>query len=161
MAFLCVKSMLLTGFDAPVEQVLYLDRAMVGHELLQAIARVNRTGPGKQCGYVVDYFGVGHHLKEALAVYSTEDIQGALIGLQDELPKLADRHQRVLAVFWERGIRDVDEGVDLLCDTRLRAEFVVKLKRFLESLEIVLPRPEALPYVRDAKLLGFINKAAE
>src|SRR5207248_9227072 len=70
LAFLCVKSMLLTGFDAPVEQVLYLDRAMRGHELLQAIARVNRTRLGKTCGLVVDYFGVARHLKDALAVYT-------------------------------------------------------------------------------------------
>jgi len=78
MAFLIVKSMLLTGFDAPIEQVLYLDRLMQSYELLQAIARVNRTHPGKPCGYVMDYYGVARHLKEALAVYSAEDIQGAL-----------------------------------------------------------------------------------
>ena len=54
--------MLLTGFDAPVEQVLYLDRAMQGAELLQAIARVNRPAEGKECGYVIDYAGVTNHL---------------------------------------------------------------------------------------------------
>ncbi len=163
LAFLIVKSMLLTGFDAPMEQVLYLDRHMKGHELLQAIARVNRTYPGKTHGLVVDYFGVGHHLTEALAVYSAADVQGALVSLKDELPKLADRHRRVLAVFHDRGIADiadVDACVDLLREEKIRADFVVKLKRLLESMDIVLPRPEALPYVRDAKLLGFINKAA-
>src|SRR4051812_43210738 len=67
LAFLCVKSMLLTGFDAPVEQVLYLDRPMKGAELLQAIARVNRTYPGKGCGLVVDYCGVARNLAAALA----------------------------------------------------------------------------------------------
>ena len=69
-AFLIVKSMLLTGFDAPVEQVLYLDRSIKEAELLQAIARVNRTASGKNVGYVVDYYGVGEHLKQALAAYS-------------------------------------------------------------------------------------------
>jgi type I restriction enzyme R subunit len=163
LAFLCVKSMLLTGFDAPVEQVLYLDRSMQGHELLQAIARVNRSYQAKKCGLVVDYYGVGRHLNEALAVYSDADIQGALVSLKDELPKLADRHKRVLSVFSDRGIpdiNDVDSCVDLLRDIKIRAEFVVKLKQFMESLDIVLPRPEALPYVRDAKVLGFINKSA-
>jgi type I restriction enzyme R subunit len=66
-AFLIVKSMLLTGFDAPVEQMLYLDRSMQGAELLQAIARVNRPAAGKQCGYVIDYAGVTRHLTRALA----------------------------------------------------------------------------------------------
>ncbi len=163
LAFLCVKSMLLTGFDAPIEQVLYLDRAMRGHELLQAIARVNRTAHGKDRGFVVDYYGVGRHLKEALAVYSDEDVEGALTSLRDELPKLADRHRRALAVFRDRGIPDVEDVpacVDLLRDARVRAEFTVRLNQFLESLDVVLPRPEGLPYVRDAKILGFINKSA-
>lgn len=163
LAFLCVRTMLLTGFDAPVAQVLYLDRVMRGHELLQAIARVNRTHSGKKAGIVVDYVGVGAHLKEALAVYADEDVEGALTDLRDEVPRLRDRHERVLAVFHSRGIErieDVTACVELLGDVKVRAEFIVKLKLFLESLDIVLPRPEALPFVRDAKILGFINKAA-
>jgi type I restriction enzyme, R subunit len=163
LAFLCVRTMLLTGFDAPVEQVLYLDRGMRGHELLQAIARVNRTYPSKTCGLVVDYYGVGAHLKEALAVYAEEDIEGALTDIRDELPKLRDRHQRALAVFHSRGIENIEDVtacVELLRDVKIRAEFTVRLKLFLESLDIVLPRPAALPYVRDARILGFINQAA-
>ena len=163
LAFLIVKSMLLTGFDAPIEQVLYLDRLMKGHELLQAIARVNRTSPHKSCGFVVDYYGVARHLKEALAVYSDEDIQGALVSLKDELPKLGDLHQRVLTIFQGRGIQDiadVNACIDLLRDMKIRADFAVKLKKFLVSLDIVMPRPEALPYIRDAKIFGYINKAA-
>jgi type I restriction enzyme R subunit len=70
--------MLLTGFDAPIEGVMYLDRPIREAELLQAIARVNRTGFGKRCGIVVDYYGVAQHLKEALAAYADEDVEGAL-----------------------------------------------------------------------------------
>jgi type I restriction enzyme R subunit len=163
LAFLCVKSMLLTGFDAPVEQVLYLDRAMVGHELLQAVARVNRTAPGKSHGLVVDYYGVAQHLRQALEVYTAEDVQGALTSLKDEVPRLADRHRRVLALFHDQGIADltqIDRCVFLLEDPAQRASFSLRLRAFLESLNTVLPRPEALPYLRDAKILGFINKAA-
>lgn len=167
LAFLCVKSMLLTGFDAPVEQVLYLDRLMQGAELLQAIARVNRTYKDKRCGLVVDYYGVGRQLKQAMADYSGEDVsdtEGAMEQLKDELPKLADRHRRAMAFFSSRGVSDLVLGmadcVDILADEKLRAEFVVLLRQFMESLDIVLPRPQALPYLRDAKILGFINKAA-
>jgi type I restriction enzyme R subunit len=163
LAFLCVKSMLLTGFDAPVEQVIYLDRFMQSHELLQAIARVNRPAANKSHGLVVDYFGIAWHLKEALAAYSADEVQGALTRLDDELPQLRDRHQRVVQVFRDRGLaglEPVNPCIDLLRDLRGRAEFVVKLKQFLESLDIVLPRPEALPYIRDARLLGYINKSA-
>jgi type I restriction enzyme R subunit len=163
LAIIIVKSMLLVGFDAPVEQVMYLDRFMHGHELLQAIARVNRRHPGKTRGLVVDYFGVGDRLTEALEMYARDDIKGALINIKDELPKLDDRHRRVLSLFQERGIddiSDIDACVDELRYVKLRAEFINKLKEFTESMDIILPRPEALPYIYDMKLLGFINKAA-
>lgn len=163
LAFLIVKSMLITGFDAPVEQVMYLDRPIREAELLQAIARVNRTYPKKSAGIVVDYYGVARHLKDALKAYSDEDVEGALQSLKDEIPKLRDRHARVLRLFADHGIHDIaneDACVDLLRDERLRAEFVVKLKQFLLTLDLVLPRPEALPYVPDAKRLTGIQVRA-
>jgi len=163
LAFLIVKSMLLTGFDAPVEGVMYLDRPIREAELLQAIARVNRTGHHKTAGLIVDYYGVARHLKEALAAYSQEDIEGALQSLKDELPKLRDRHYRVIELFLSRGVEELgdDEAcVQLLADERLRAEFTVKLKQFLITLDLVLPRPEGLPYVRDAKRLSLIYARA-
>jgi type I restriction enzyme R subunit len=165
-AFLIVKSMLLTGFDAPMEQVLYLDRHIKEAELLQAIARVNRTATNKQAGYVVDYFGVAEHLKVALAAYAAEDIKGALTSVADEVPLLAERHQRVRNLFQERGIdrfdtpSDQDACVEALADERLRAAFEAALKQFTTSLEILLPRPEALPHVPDAKTFGAIAFAA-
>ena len=68
-AFLCVCDRLLTGFDAPIAQVMYLDKNLREHDLLQSIARVNRTkGASKKYGLVVDYYGVANHLKEALAI---------------------------------------------------------------------------------------------
>lgn len=164
LAFLIVKSMLITGFDAPVEQVMYLDRHIKEAELLQAIARVNRTyGEKKKAGIVVDYYGVARHLKEALAVYSAEDVEGALQSLKDEIPKLRDRHRRVTDLFTSRDIDDISSTeacVELLRDERLRAEFQVKLKQFLATLDLVLPRPEALSYVGDAKMLSFIQARA-
>jgi type I restriction enzyme R subunit len=185
-AILIVKSMLLTGFDAPREQALYLDRSIREAELLQAIARVNRTKAGKAVGYVVDYYGVAEHLKVALAAYAAEDVDGALAGVGTELPLLAERHQRVRALFRARGVdlfdsvrlpsasagggeqhptgfgdaADQAACVELLADEALRAAFEAALKQFTTSLEIVLPRPEALPYVADAKAFGAIAFAA-
>lgn len=163
LAIIVVKSMLLVGFDAPIEQVMYLDRFMEGHELLQAIARVNRCKSGKTHGLVVDYYGVGDRLQGALSMYAQTDIKGALISIKDELPKLEDRHRRVLAIFLGRGISelaDVDACVNLLRDVEIRAEFIRCFRDFTESMDVIMPRPEALPYVYDSKLLGFINKAA-
>ena len=163
LAFLIVKSMLITGFDAPIEGVMYLDRSIREAELLQAIARVNRPRRGKAAGIVVDYYGVARHLKEALAAYSTDDIQGALQSLKDEIPKLRDRRDRCANLFQSRNVDDLNDTeacVVLLADERLRAEFTVKLKQFLDTLDLVLPRPEALPFVNDAKTLAFIYARA-
>jgi len=163
LAFLIVKSMLLTGFDAPIEGVMYLDRPIREAELLQAIARVNRTNDGKTAGILVDYYGVARHLKEALSEYSAEDIEGALQSLADEIPKLRDRHARVLGIFESRGVDPIDDkegAVDLLEDERLRAEFRVKLKQFLATLDLVLPRPEGLPFIRHAEVLGEVYTRA-
>lgn len=105
-AFLIVKSMLLTGFDAPIEQVLYLDRNIKEAELLQAIARVNRTrGKAKRRGLVVDYYGVLKHLKEALKAYTKEEVEGAMESATSELPKLRDQHIRLRQFFAERGLQ--------------------------------------------------------
>jgi type I restriction enzyme R subunit len=157
--------MLITGFDAPVEQVLYLDRKIVAHDLLQAIARVNRTCGQKTCGFVVDYIGVARHLSDALKEYDGEDTEGALIDIGVELPKLLDRRARAVAVFTDRGITDlqgqVDACVQLLEDLRIRADFINKLRMFYEKLSLLEHRPEVPGDVfRDAKLLGFINKVA-
>lgn len=166
-AFLIVRTMLLTGFDAPIEQVLYLDRFIQDAELLQAIARVNRTAERKNAGLVIDYYGVGAHLQKALAAYAPEDAQdtiGALTSITDEVPKLRDRHTRAVAVFAAAGIQsfetaeDIEACVEELADEALRAKFTVLLKSFLTTLDTVLPRPEALPFVHDAKRLGLIQK---
>lgn len=160
LAILCVKSMLLTGFDAPVEQALYLDRPMKGAELLQAIARVNRTYPGKGCGLVVDYCGLAKNLSEALAMYHQADREGVMRRLLDDLPTLEDRHRDVLDVFRDQGLdiyKDRAKCVELLKPVAVRAEFTVKLRRLLEALDMILPRPEGLPFTRDARQLGYIN----
>ena len=146
LAILVVNNMLLTGFDAPVEQVLYLDRKIVAHDLMQAIARVNRTCGPKKCGYVVDYIGVARHLNEALKDYDREDTKGALIDIGVELPKLLDRRARAIAIFADRGIADlfgqVDRCVELLGDLKIRADFINKLRMFYETLNLLEHRPE-------------------
>jgi type I restriction enzyme R subunit len=159
-AMLIVNAMLLTGFDAPREQVIYLDKAIREADLLQAIARVNRTAERKSVGYVVDYYGVAHHLAQALEAYAADDIDGALTSLNDEVPRLAAAHAAVRQLF--RGISDFttvaaqDVCVDALADERLRARFEAALKAFTRSMEIVLPSEKALPFVADAKAFGTI-----
>ena len=107
-AFLIVCDMLLTGFDAPVEQVMYIDKRLREHNLLQAIARVNRVAKGKQRGFIVDYIGLANHLTEALSIYAAEDardIQQGLKNLLTELPILEERYRRLLQHFRAAGRR--------------------------------------------------------
>ncbi len=161
---LVVKGMLLTGFDAPVSGALYLDRGAREHELLQAIARVNRPYPRKEAGRVVDYYGIAQHLREALEIYTVEDLEGAWQPIRDELPRLKLRRQAVLDLLAEHGVPDIydtDRALAALRDDRLRARFKATLKPFLATLDNILPRREALPFVRDARQLGYIRTRAQ
>ncbi len=163
LAFLIVKSMLLVGFDAPVEQVLYIDRKLKEDELLQAIARVNRTRSGKNVGYVVDYANIGSQLAEALRAYTQDDIQGAFRTAKQELIDLRDRYARVVNVFKELdvdSIHDTESCVEALRPEKERAKFIVAYKEFLKTYGNLEHRPEARKYAKDAKALGFINLRA-
>jgi type I restriction enzyme R subunit len=74
---ICVCDRLLTGFDAPIEQVMYLDKSLREHDLFQVITRVNRTKRGKSFGLIVNYFGVTKHLADALAIYTDKRVDSS------------------------------------------------------------------------------------
>jgi type I restriction enzyme R subunit len=76
--------MWLTGFDAPSMHTLYLDKPMKGHNLMQAIARVNRVYKDKEGGLVVDYIGIANDLKRALSLYTESGGKGKPTFDQDE-----------------------------------------------------------------------------
>ena len=177
-AFLIVCDMLLTGFDAPIEQVMYIDKKLREHTLLQAIARTNRVKKGKQRGYVVDYIGLANHLTDALTLYAASDelqeLNDGMKNIVSELPVLEERYQRLLQHFAALGIKQirafvtgelpsldseaavVHEAVKALKDEKQRADFEVYLKKFLMSLDIILPNASAQPYRVPAKRFGYI-----
>ncbi len=160
LSFIIVKDMLLTGFDAPIAQVMYLDRKLSDHSLLQAIARVNRTNKNKFRGYIVDYFGLSDYLTEALEMFSTEDIKGALVELKDEIPKLKSAQTRVLKHFEGIDIEDLDACILSLEDTVKRQTFQTDFSIFSKQMDIILPDPAATPFLRDLKRLGKISVGA-
>jgi type I restriction enzyme R subunit len=158
---LIVCDMLLTGFDAPVEQVMYLDAPLKEHTLLQAIARVNRTSDAKTYGLIVDYWGVSEALQEALAIFVPSEIQHAMTPKGDELPRLQTRHATAMRFFLRvKDKDDLDACVAVLEPEDVRSEFDQAFKRFAQSLDMMLPDPRALPYNRDMKWLGKIRAAA-
>ena len=162
-----VNNMLLTGFDAPVEQVMYLDRVIVAHNLLQAIARVNRIGPeGKNKGFVVDYVGVGHHLKRALDTYAEKELEETLDCLsndQAELNDLIKAHKAVWDYLKEQGLddlTDIDAFFDVFYDEDIRFEYIKLYKALTTCFNNVLPRKEALDFFQDWKSFTEINVLA-
>ena len=158
---LVVCDMLLTGFDAPVEQVMYLDSPLKEHTLLQAIARVNRTADKKTYGLIVDYWGVSEALQEALAIFAPSDVQGALTPKGDELPRLQARHAAAMRFFLNvKNKDDLDACVAILEPEDVRDEFDQAFTRFSQSLDMMLPDSRALPYVGDARWLGKIRATA-
>jgi len=158
---LVVCDMLLTGFDAPVEQVMYLDSPLKEHTLLQAIARVNRTADHKTYGLIVDYWGVSEALQEALAIFAPAEIKQALTPKIDEMPRLQARHAAVLRFFLNvKNKDDLEACVTVLEPEDVRDEFDEAFKRFAQSLDMMLPDPRALPYKGDGRWLGKIRATA-
>ena len=176
-AFLIVCDMLLTGFDAPVEQVMYIDKRLREHNLLQAIARVNRVATGKQRGFIVDYIGLSNHLIEALSIYAREDAQDIQQGLRNlltELPILEERYQRLLHHFRAAGVAEIEafakdalpdppaevavihSAVGAMKDIKRRADFEVYLKKFLQSLNLILPHAAGHPFRGPARRFGYL-----
>ena len=161
---LVVVDMLLTGFDAPVEQALYLDRGLQEHGLLQAVARVNRPfshehdGVATEKGYglVVDYYGVSRNLEAALQAFDLSDVVGTMREL-DEDPTAALEAAVVAAEAHFKG-RDLDDVWDCIAvfapDANTDGNFKVDVyerfnadyREFSRLMDRAIPNPKALPY---------------
>jgi type I restriction enzyme R subunit len=156
---LVVCDMLLTGFDAPIAQVMYLDKPLKEHNLLQAIARVNRPYEDKNHGLIVDYYGVSDDLKEALAMFSAEDVKRAMVPLEDKQPELEAAHNKAVAFFED--LDDVEACLQTLERDDTRVEFNNAYRRFSKLMDIVLPDPMANPYKDDFEKLTEIHARAK
>lgn len=165
---LIVQSMLLTGFDAPIEQVMYLDNVIKEHNLLQAIARVNRVDHNKQGGFIIDYVGVLKHLREALSSFiDKEDVDEIMGTVKDTSKDIDDLKfaQSELADFFKKfevtDENDLDACVNVLGDEETRNDFLILWRKFNSAMDKVLPNPAALPFVKHLKRYGFISVAAK
>lgn len=166
-----VVDKLLTGFDAPRNAFLYITRSLKEHSLLQAIARVNRVHPGKDYGFIIDYYGVLKELDEALRTYSSfqdfdaEDLEFTLVNILEEIKKLPQAHSELWDIF-KTIPNKYDEPAyeETLRDDAIRAEFYDKLSVFARLLKLALssmewntktPQKEIDRYKYD---LGFFTK---
>jgi len=157
---LIVCDMLLTGFDAPVAQVMYLDKPLREHSLLQAIARVNRPFEEKTHGLIIDYYGVSDELKEALAMFSSKDVERAMVPVEDKKPELEAAHSKAVSFFDD--LDNTEKCVQSLEPDDRRIEFKNAFKRFSQLMDVILPNPVANPYRDDLdKLSAIYGKAKE
>jgi type I restriction enzyme R subunit len=159
---LIVCDKLLTGFDAPVDQVMYLDSPLKEHTLLQAVARVNRTLQGKQYGLVVDYWGVSQDLQEALRMFTVEESEG-LINMdykKEVLPRLQSAHNAAMNFFREVGVNNIDACVRYLEPEDRRVAFDQRFKLLSNYMDMLFPDPAALPFVKDLRHLAEIRARA-
>lgn len=142
---LIVIDKLLTGFDAPRNAVLYIDKRLKDHNILQAIARVNRLYDGKDFGLIVDYRGIFGELNAAREAYSAleefdpEDIEGTFHDIGEEIAKLPERHTNLWAVFKEvENKGDIEAMQQHLAAEDVRHEFYDTLNAFAKNLKLAL-----------------------
>jgi type I restriction enzyme, R subunit len=151
--FLLVCDMLLTGFDAPVEQVMYLDKPLRDHNLLQAIARTNRVYPNKGCGKIIDYYGVTKNLYNALN-FDESVVDSAMI----DINRLKDEFKKVIGEIMDlfEGVNIEDPSIDNLrrClkifieNQGKQQYFKDKYGRLKMLFEILSPDPFLMEYLR-------------
>ena len=149
---LIVVDKLLTGFDAPKASTLYLDKQIKEHNLLQAIARVNRLCDGKDYGYIVDYRGLLGELDKALTMYQEagleefreEDIKSSVYYIDTEINNMFKAYEELKDIFKDiKNKNDLEEYEVLLEDEKIRKDFYNKLCRFGSMLGIILPSDQS------------------
>lgn len=169
---LIVVDKLLTGFDAPRNAVLYLDKRLKEHNILQAIARVNRVFAGKDYGLIIDYRGIFGEMEDALDMYAAleaqgfdpEDVAGTLTDVWAEIEKLSTHYEAVWQVFRGVDSRDQEALQQHLQPQDRREAFYVALLRYSKTLQLALSSPQWLEETDEASqrrykrdLVFFVN----
>jgi len=158
---LIVVDKLFTGFDAPKASTLYLDKQIKEHNLLQAIARVNRLCDGKDYGYIVDYRGLLGELDKALTMYQNagleefreEDIKSSVYYIDTEIDNMFNAYEELKGLFKDiKNKNDLEEYEVFLENDEIRKEFYNRLCRFGSILGVILPSDQAYYKVGKEKI---------
>jgi len=160
---LIVTEMLLTGFDAPILQVMYLDKPLKEHRLLQAIARTNRPYKGlKEAGIIIDYVGILKEFKRAFEIYSKEDsLKGALSNMDSVHKEFDILISELIGMFGDLS-KDYErssllKAIEILTtDVTREEEFVEKYHKLRKLFEILGSDPHKLEYFEEYKWLSAI-----
>lgn len=160
---LIVVSKLMTGFDAPRNTVLYVCKSLREHNLLQAIARVNRLyedgATEKQFGFIIDYEGLLGELDTALTTYSafegfdSADLAGTVHDVREEIRKLPQLHDQLWDLFKPvKNKKDMEQFEQFLADEAIRQEFYERLKAFSRCLHISLSSDKLFDVFDETKI---------
>ena len=174
---LIVVDKLLTGFDAPRASTLYIDKQLKEHNLLQAIARVNRLYDGKDYGYIIDYRGLLGELDQALTSYASlngfdpEDITGAVIDVRSEIIKTKTYYTHLDGLFSSVKFKDdLESYVAVLEDVQKRDDFKEWLSQFARAFKLalssekiydILSEEEIKAYKQRVKFYNELRKAVQ
>jgi type I restriction enzyme, R subunit len=151
---LIVVDMLLVGFDAPVAQVMYLDKGLREHNLLQAIARVNRPiDESKDSGWIIDYSGITKDLGRALENFEEEDVFGALDSVDSQIKIIELRHKQIMSYFDGIDKNDDDAIVAKFESIDVREDFNYDFKQFSKLMMAVMYSKETTEFAEDYKFL--------
>jgi type I restriction enzyme R subunit len=159
---LIVTDMLLTGFDAPILQTMYLDKPLKEHRLLQAIARTNRPyGDAKEAGLIIDYVGILRQFKRALEMYHEADVTGALFDYETLKNEFVELVKEIMEIFGglERDFERTTllKGIEILTtDEEKERAFVEKYRNLRKVFELLGPDEVKLEYFDDYKWLSAI-----
>ncbi|MDQ7835589.1 MAG: HsdR family type I site-specific deoxyribonuclease [Humidesulfovibrio sp.] len=163
--FLIVTSKLLTGFDAPILQAMYLDKPMKDHNLLQAICRTNRIYPGKTHGLIVDYLGIFDDVATALD-FDEKAVQKVITNLDDLKKELPGVVARCLAFFpgvdrTVGGYEGLIAAQDCLPDNETRDKFAAEYSVLSRLWEALSPDHCLGPYEKDYKWLTQVYESVK
>lgn len=163
--FLIVTSKLLTGFDAPILQAMYLDKPMKDHNLLQAICRTNRVYPGKTHGLIVDYLGIFDDVASALD-FDEKNVHNVITNLEELKKQLPAVMTQCLAFFpgVDRSVSGY-EGLlaaqDCLPNNERRDAFAASYSVLSSLWEALSPDPGLAPYTRDYQWLTQVYESVK
>ena len=163
--FLIVTSKLLTGFDAPILQVMYLDKPMKDHNLLQAICRTNRVYPGKTHGLIVDYLGIFDDVATALD-FDEKAVQKVITNLDELKKELPGVVAKSLSFFpgvdrTVGGYEGLIAAQDCLPDNETRDKFAAEYSVLSRLWEALSPDPCLGPYEKDYKWLTQVYESVK
>ncbi|KYZ84370.1 MAG: HsdR family type I site-specific deoxyribonuclease [Pseudomonadota bacterium] len=163
--FLIVTSKLLTGFDAPILQVMYLDKPMKDHNLLQAICRTNRVYPGKTHGLIVDYLGIFDDVATALD-FDEKAVQKVITNLDELKKELPGVVAKSLSFFpgvdrTVGGYEGLIAAQDCLPDNETRDKFAAEYSVLSRLWEALSPDPCLGLYEKDYKWLTQVYESVK